>query len=77
MALTDAGRAAPVATSSASTSPFYNAALGNVYASNYIDIISSTNSTCGSVCTATTGYDFATGVGSPNAAALIPYLQSN
>ena len=77
IALTDAGRAAPVATSSASASPFYNAAANSVYASNYIDIISGTNGTCGSICTATTGYDFATGVGSPKAAALIPYLQSH
>ena len=77
IALTDAGRAAPVATSSASTSPYYNAALGSVYASNYTDITSGTNGTCGSICTANSGYDFATGVGSPNAAALIPYLQTH
>ena len=77
IALTDAGRAVPVATSSASTSPFYNAAASSVYASNYLDIISGTNGTCGSICTANSGYDFATGVGSPNAAALIPYLQTH
>ena len=77
IALTDAGRTSALATSSASTSPFYNAALGSAYATNYTDILSGANGTCGSVCTATSGYDFATGVGSPNAAALIPYLQTH
>ncbi|GGR18059.1 hypothetical protein GCM10008957_33540 [Deinococcus ruber] len=77
IALTDAGRSTPVATSSASTSPYYNAATASVYTSNYTDITSGTNGTCGSVCTAAVGYDFATGVGSPKAASLISYLQSH
>lgn len=80
IALTDAGRGtslAPLATSNANYSPFYNAAQSSVYASNYLDITTGTNGTCGSICTATSGYDFATGVGSPRVATLIPYLQSH
>ncbi|HVN05662.1 MAG TPA: S53 family peptidase [Bryobacteraceae bacterium] len=41
---------------------------------DYHDITSGTNGTCGSVCTAGTGYDFVTGVGSPKANLLIPAL---
>ncbi len=46
--------------------PFYSAATAN-YSGNFRDITSGTNGTCGSVCTATTGYDFVTGLGSPRA----------
>jgi subtilase family serine protease len=38
------------------------------------DITTGTNGTCGSVCTARSGYDFVTGLGSPKADKLIPAL---
>ena len=41
---------------------------------DYHDITSGTNGTCGTQCTAVTGYDFVTGVGSPKANLLIPAL---
>jgi subtilase family serine protease len=53
----------------ASTSPFYTAATGTAYASNYRDIQSGSNGH-----TAGIGYDLATGVGSPLAASLVPFL---
>jgi subtilase family serine protease len=77
IAIADAGRASSLATSSSATSPYYNAAGSSVYASNYADVTSGTNGTCGNVCSAAVGYDFATGVGSPKASTLIPYLQSH
>jgi subtilase family serine protease len=42
--------------------------------SDYHDITAGTNGSCGSVCTAGPGYDFVTGVGSPQANLLIPAL---
>jgi fibronectin type 3 domain-containing protein len=54
----------------------YNAATGSVYSVNYRDITYGTNGVCGSLCTASTGYDFVTGVGSPLNNKLIPYIQS-
>lgn len=79
IARADSGRSTPLATSSASTSPFYGAAgsASAINASNYLDVTSGTNGTCGNVCTAATGYDLTTGVGSPKAAALVPYLQTH
>ncbi|MGI8748229.1 MAG: S53 family peptidase [Deinococcus sp.] len=78
IARVDSGRSTPLATSNSSTSPFYGAATeSTTYASNYLDVTSGTNGTCGSVCTAATGYDLTTGVGSPKAAALVPYLQTH
>lgn len=52
----------------------YKAATGPVYASNYRDITIGTNGACGSNCTATIGYDLVTGLGSPLADNLIPYI---
>ncbi|MDE1842850.1 MAG: fibronectin type III domain-containing protein, partial [Thaumarchaeota archaeon] len=59
----------------------YNAATGsqsnpqtNPYLNNYHDITSGTNGNCGAVCTAITGYDEVTGLGSPRANNLISYL---
>ncbi|MCL4534861.1 MAG: S53 family peptidase [Bacteroidetes bacterium] len=59
------------------SSPEYNAAASSVYSSDYRDIISGTNGTCGGNCTAATGYDFVTGLGSPLANSLVPYLASH
>jgi subtilase family serine protease len=41
---------------------------------DYHDITSGTNGSCGALCTAGTGYDFVTGVGSPQANLLVPAL---
>jgi subtilase family serine protease len=43
---------------------------------DYHDITSGTNGSCGTYCTAAPGYDFVTGVGSPQANLLIPALVS-
>jgi len=41
---------------------------------DYHDITSGTNGSCGALCTAGPGYDFVTGVGSPQANLLVPAL---
>jgi subtilase family serine protease len=52
----------------------YGAATGKAYLTNYHDITSGSNGNCGFVCNARPGYDKVTGVGSPRANNLIPYL---
>jgi hypothetical protein len=71
VALVNQGRTTPLTgvDLSESTSPFYTAATGAVYSSNYRDIIAGSNH-----YNATIGYDLATGVGSPLAASLVPFL---
>ncbi len=59
---------------SGTNSALYQAATGTAYATNYRDITSGTNGTCGTICTAGPGYDFVTGLGSPLANALVPAL---
>jgi subtilase family serine protease len=56
----------------------YSIATGAAYASNYHDIFAgnNTNGQCGPLCSASKGYDFVTGLGSPNAANLINALAS-
>ncbi|WP_165423406.1 S53 family peptidase [Ktedonosporobacter rubrisoli] len=44
------------------------------YASDFHDITSGSNGSCGDVCRATQGYDFVTGLGSPVANKLVPDL---
>ena len=41
------------------------------YTANYHDILSGTNGSCGALCTAQTGYDYVTGLGSPIANNLV------
>lgn len=41
---------------------------------DYHDIASGTNGSCGAQCTAVTGYDFVTGVGTPKSRLLLPAL---
>lgn len=77
IALVDQGRSSSLPSNNLSSSPEYNAAASVVYASNYRDITSGTNGTCGSLCTAATGYDFVTGLGSPLANSLVPYMQTH
>jgi hypothetical protein len=71
VALANQSRAMPLSGTdvTVSTSPFYTAATGPAYASNYRDITSGSNGH-----TAGFGYDLATGVGSPLAGSLVPFL---
>ena len=43
-------------------------------AANFHPVTTGTNGVCGSLCTASTGYDYVTGVGTPSAASLISIL---
>ncbi len=52
----------------------YDAAAGSSYAANFHDIINGSNGTCGTLCNAAAGYDYVTGLGSPNAPGIIAYL---
>ncbi len=52
----------------------YNVATGAAYNSNFHDITSGTNGACGTLCTASGGYDYVTGLGSPQANNIIPAL---
>ncbi len=76
-AIVNAGRTSPL--SSTSTTTPTNVAIYNIaktaYSTNFRDITSGTNGSCGSVCTAGTNYDFVTGLGSPLANAIVPSLQ--
>ena len=57
-------------------SPLSNAniAIYAVTATNYNDIAIGTNGSCGTLCTATSGYDYITGLGSPQANYVIPAM---
>jgi subtilase family serine protease len=72
IALVDQSRSTPLSTNNLTSRTEYNAATGSVYASNYTDITSGSNG-----FPAGTGYDLATGVGSPNANNLVPWMISN
>ena len=53
----------------------YGAAMtAKSYKMNYHDIIVGTNGSCGAICSASTGYDFVTGLGSPDVPALLNVL---
>jgi subtilase family serine protease len=71
IALANQSRTTPLASSNLTTSPVYTAATGAVYATNYRDITSGSNG-----YPAGPGYDLATGLGSPLAKNLVPYLAS-
>jgi subtilase family serine protease len=72
IALADQGRA-PLSTQNLFVSPIYNAATGSTtYASNFRDITTGSNGYA-----ATKGYDLASGLGSPLANSLVPYLHSH
>jgi subtilase family serine protease len=62
------------ATLTSAGGPIYTVAAGAGYAANYHDITSGTNGMCGTICTAVTGYDYVTGLGSPKANAVINAL---
>lgn len=78
VALVDQVRTAgPLSSNSLTSSAEYSAAVGANYALNYRDIVTGTNGTCGAICTTNVGYDFVTGLGSPLANKLVPYLASH
>jgi subtilase family serine protease len=72
IALADQSRSAPLSTNSLTSRSEYSAATGSVYATNYHDVTTGSNGHA-----AGTGYDLATGVGSPQANNLIPWLISH
>ncbi len=76
-AIANAGRTSPL--SSTSTTTPTNVAIYNIaktaYGTNFRDITSGTNGSCGTICTAGTNYDFVTGLGSPIANTIVPSLQ--
>jgi subtilase family serine protease len=78
-AIANAGRTSPLSSTS-STTPT-NVAIYNIaktaYSTNFRDITSGTNGSCGSLCTAGPNYDFVTGLGSPLANAIVPSLQKS
>ncbi|HKI57524.1 MAG TPA: S53 family peptidase [Trueperaceae bacterium] len=92
IALADASRGSALASTSTTSSPVYAMAASSVYASNYFDIQSGSDCTSSgnpghgphsgggsgnaTVCTAAPGYDFVTGLGSPDAANLVAALAS-
>jgi len=71
VALADQGRATPLSSNSLTSAPVYNAAAA-AYSSNYTDIVSGSNG-----YPAGPGYDLATGLGSPLANNLVPYLNTH
>ncbi len=72
IARADQGRSTPLSTNNLTSRTEYNAATGSVYSSNYHDITTGSNGH-----SAGPGYDQATGVGSPIANNLIPWLISH
>jgi hypothetical protein len=72
VALADQGRSSPLTTDNLTSSTEYDAATGSVYATNYHDITTGSNGHKAGV-----GYDLATGVGSPQANNLVPWMNSN
>lgn len=72
IALADQSRSTPLSTDNLTSRTEYNAATGTVYASNYHDITTGSNGHA-----AGTGYDLVTGVGSPKANDLVPWLTNN
>jgi hypothetical protein len=55
----------------------YNAASPSSYGTLFHDVTLGQNGTCGYYCGAQPGYDYVTGLGSPQAANLIPYFGNN
>jgi hypothetical protein len=55
----------------------YNALYKLGAGANYYDVTSGTNGTCGMVCSAGAGYDYVTGLGSPQANNIINYLANS
>lgn len=60
---------------SGNLSLIYKAA--NSYGTNFHDITSGSNGTCGTSCTASTNFDLITGLGSPRSSSITSYLHMN
>jgi subtilase family serine protease len=73
VALADQRRPVPLSSNNLASSPVYAAAS----AGDFRDIVSGTNGSCGVACSAAAGYDYVTGLGSPVASKLVPYLANN
>lgn len=52
----------------------YKLGVSSTYATNYHDIVTGTDGTCGATCTAAAGFDYVTGLGSPKANIVINSL---
>lgn len=77
-AIVNSFRSVPISSVHFGTSAaLYAAASGPGYATRLRDVTSGTNGACGANCTASAGYDLVTGLGSPHANALVPYLVSS
>ena len=63
-------------TLSSTNNAVYSVASGANFSLNFHDIVSGTNGSCGTLCTAVKGYDYVTGLGSPQAKNIIPALVS-
>lgn len=61
-------------TLSATGNAVYAVAAASVYNANFHDVTSGSNGSCGALCTAMPGYDYVTGLGSPQANNIIPAL---
>ena len=71
IALADEGHSTPLSTNNLTSRTEYKAATGSIYGTNYVDITSGSNG-----YSAGPGYDYATGLGSPQAQNLVPWLRS-
>jgi subtilase family serine protease len=72
LAIVDSIRAA--SGKSAISYPQFALYEASAYSTNFHDITSGSNGTCGTLCEASAGYDFVTGLGSPQAPALVNTL---
>jgi subtilase family serine protease len=59
---------------SATPAAMYSAAGKSSYSTNFHDVVAGSNGTCGVLCTAAPGYDYVTGLGSPQVQNLIKAL---
>jgi subtilase family serine protease len=76
-AIANAGRGTLPLGSTSTTTPTNTAVYSiakTAYSTNFRDVTSGTNGSCGTLCTASTGYDFVTGLGSPLANNLVGSL---
>ena len=74
IAIANSTRAAERKTNLSSTNTSVYAIAKSSMATDFHPVTSGSNGTCGALCTATSGYDFVTGLGTPQAPALISAL---
>jgi len=74
-AMRQAGGKLPLGSASSTNNAVYSLGSLNVYTTtNYHDNTSGSNGSCGVICNASSGYDYVTGLGSPQANNIIPAL---